>query len=182
MNWFSKAAAATAVLTLVGAGAAYAHRDWYRDWHRSDRGSPMMDRMGGPMGGRMLDRLCASKDPITGERMAARLSDRLNLTDSQKPALKDLQDAFAKSLTDAKTLCDPKPDMSTITGRVAFAQKRFSVMAAGLANVQPKLDAFYAALDDKQKERFNHMGPGGDRHGGGDRWRERRDGRDGSDD
>jgi LTXXQ motif family protein len=172
MNWLSKTAAATAVLTLVGAGAAYAHRDWYRDWHRGDRGGPMMG--GGRMGGRMLDRLCGSKDPITGERIAARLSDRLNLTDTQKPALKDLQEAFAKSMTDAKTLCDPKPDLSTVTGRVAFAQKRFSVMAAGLANVQPKLDAFYAALDDKQKEHFNHMGPGGHHDGGDDRWRDRR--------
>jgi hypothetical protein len=172
MNWLSKAAAAAALLSVVGAGAAYAHRDWYRDGHRGDRFGPM-DRMGGgPMGGRMLERLCSSKDPITGDRIATRLSDRLNLTDNQKPALKDLQEAFAKSMTDAKSLCDQKPDLSTVTGRVAFAQKRLSVMAAGLANVQPKLEAFYAALDDKQKERFNHMGPGGHRHE--DRWRDRR--------
>jgi hypothetical protein len=170
MNFVAKTAAAVTVLATVGAGAAYAHRDWHRG---GDRGGPMGMMAGGPMGGRMLERLCASKDPITGERIAARLSDRLNITESQKPALKDLQDAFAKSMTDAKSLCNEKPDLATVTGRVAFTQKRLTVMAAGLANVQPKLDAFYAVLDDKQKDTFNHMGPRGHRHDRGG-WRDHR--------
>jgi hypothetical protein len=163
MNTLSKAAVVTTLLAIVGAGAAYAQRDWHRGWEGGR----------GPMGGRMLARLCASNDPITGDRFASRLTERLQVTDNQKPALKDLQDAFAKSMTDAKSLCSEKPDFSTITGRIAFAQKRLSVMAASLATVQPKLEAFYATLDDKQKEEFNHMRPFGHRHRGWDGgWRE----------
>jgi hypothetical protein len=167
MNSLSKAAVVTALLATAGAGAAYAQHEWHHGWEGGR----------GPMGGRMLARLCAAQDPITGERFAARLSEHLQVTDTQKPALKDLQEAFAKSMTDAKALCGEKPDLSTITGRIAFAQKRLSVMAAGLANVQPKLEAFYATLDDKQKDEFNHMGhrhhhgwEGGWREWHGNRW------------
>jgi hypothetical protein len=172
MNLFAKTAVAAALLASIGAGAAYAHRDW----HRGDRDGMMgQGPMGGPMGGPMMARLCTAKDPITGDRLAARISERLQITDSQKPALKDLQEAFAKSMTDAKALCDEKPDFSTITGRVAFAQKRLSVMAAGLANVRPKLEAFYASLDDNQKDKFNHMGPmGRHRRDGDGRWMDHR--------
>jgi hypothetical protein len=125
----------------IGAGVAYA---------RHEAEGPQ-DRMA---------RMCA-RPPMTGERMAERLTHRLHLTDAQKPALKDLQDAFAKSMADVHALCDGKPDFATLPGRVAFAQKRMAAMASGLAAVQPKLEAFYAGLDQGQKDKMNEMGPMG---------------------
>ena len=59
--------------------------------------------------------------PAAGERLAS----RLNLTDAQKSALKDMTDAFASANASAKkSLCSDKPDLSTMPGRAAFAGNR----------------------------------------------------------
>jgi LTXXQ motif family protein len=155
MTLIGRVIAVAALMVTIGAGAAYAQMF---NWHSGDE-------MGLPM---MMRRFCESDQPITGERIAEHLSNRLRLTDAQKPALKELQEAFAKSMADAKALCDQTPDFATIPGRIAFAQKRMAAMAAGLSTIQPKLEAFYTALDDKQKEAFNEMGPMGRRHHGWD--------------
>jgi hypothetical protein len=82
-----------------------------------------------------------------------RLAKRLNLTDAQKASLKDLQDASAASAASAKTaLCDAKPDLTTAPGRIAFSEKMAQAQVDGIKAIQPKLDAFYATLDDKQKK------------------------------
>src|SRR6516165_5953671 len=50
-----------------------------------------------------------------------RLARRLNLTDPQKAALKDLTDGSASADASAKkSLCADKPDLSTAPGRMAF--------------------------------------------------------------
>ncbi|SEC53962.1 LTXXQ motif family protein [Rhizobiales bacterium GAS188] len=130
----------------------------------------------GPQGGRgfrSIERLCATDQQWTTERMGERLSGRLNLTEQQKPALKALQDAIAKAKGDAKTvLCGSKPDLSTLPARMAFAQKRLQARLDGMRSVQPKLEAFYAALTADQQAEFNdlwHRGRGGD---GERRWRD----------
>src|SRR3974390_1838506 len=93
--------------------------------------------------------------PAAGERLAR----RLNLTDVQKSALKDMTDAFASANASAmKSLCSDKPDLSTTPGRMAFAEKMAEVRLAGLKAVEPKLQAFYDTLDARQKRAFD---PGG---------------------
>src|SRR5580704_3868319 len=68
-----------------------------------------------PRGFRMIARLCAVDQQWTTQRMGERLSRRLNLTEQQKPALKDLQDAIVKAKSDAKAaLCGSPPDLSTL--------------------------------------------------------------------
>jgi hypothetical protein len=88
-----------------------------------------------------------------------RLARRLNLTDPQKAALKDLTDSSASADASAKkSLCADKPDLSTTLGRMAFAEKMAEIRLAGLKAVEPKLQAFYDSLDPKQKKAFDTGG------------------------
>ena len=106
---------------------------------------------------RMFRAICSSK-----ARPAAnidRLARRLNLTDPQKAALKDFNDASASADASAKkSLCADKPDLSTTTGRMAFAEQMTDVRLAGLKAIKPKLQAFYDSLDAKQKKAFDTGG------------------------
>jgi hypothetical protein len=105
----------------------------------------------------MIRATCSSK--ATPVANTDRLAKRLNLTDPQKAALKDLSDASASADASAKTsLCADKPDFSTTPGRMAFAEKMAETRLAGLKGVEPKLQAFYDGLDAKQKKAFDTGG------------------------
>jgi Spy/CpxP family protein refolding chaperone len=105
---------------------------------------------------RMTTAICSSKaTPANTDRLAR----RLNLTDPQKAALKDLTDASASADASAKKLlCADKPDLSTTLGRMAFNEKMAETRLAGLKAVEPKLQAFYDSLDAKQKKAFDTGG------------------------
>ena len=106
---------------------------------------------------RMIKEICSSEPtPTTNtDRMARRLS----LTDPQKAALKDLISASASAIASAKaSLCAAKPDLSTTPGLVAFAEKTAEAKVASLKAVEPKLQAFYDSLDEKQKKAFDTGG------------------------
>ena len=105
----------------------------------------------------MVRAICSSK--ATPAADTDRLAKRLNLTDPQKVALKDLSDASASADASAKTsLCADEPDFSTTPGRMAFAEKMAETRLAGLKGVEPKLQAFYDSLDAKQKKAFDTGG------------------------
>jgi len=166
MQTFTKILLTGVVLATVGAGAAVARMGGHGGPGEGGLG-PMM---GGPGMARMHEKMCASdaKTP-DGSKMAALLTKKLNLTDAQKPALADLQAAFAKSHADSRTaLCAEKPDFTTVPGRMGFGLKAAEIRLNGAKLVQPKLEAFYNALTDDQKKAFNEMHRGkGDREGGG---------------
>jgi len=106
---------------------------------------------------RMIRAICSSK--ATPADNTDRLAKRLNLTDPQKEALKDLTDASASAAASAKTaLCADKPDLSTTPGRMTFSEKMAETRLAALKAVQPKLQAFYDSLDAKQKKAFDTGG------------------------
>jgi LTXXQ motif family protein len=106
---------------------------------------------------KLIRAVCSSKE--TSPANTDRLAKRLNLTDPQKAALKDLAEASATADTTAKTsLCADKPDLSTTPGRMAFAEKMAETKLAGLKAVEPKLQAFYDSLDGKQKKAFDTGG------------------------
>ena len=93
--------------------------------------------------------------PAASERLAG----RLDLTDSEKSALKDMTDAFASANASAKkSLCIDKPDFSPTPGRMAFAERMAEIRLAGLKAVEPKLQAFYDTLDARQKRAFDTGG------------------------
>ena len=104
----------------------------------------------------MVRAVCSREaTPAAGERLAR----RLNLTDVQKSALKDMTDAFASANASAKkSLCTDKPDLSTTPGRMAFAEKMAEIRLAGLKAIEPKLQAFYDTLDARQKRAFDTGG------------------------
>ena len=85
----------------------------------------------------MISAVCSRQaTSAAGERLAR----RLNLSDSQKSALKDLTDAFASADASAKkSLCTDKPDLSTTPGRMAFAEKMAEIRLAGVKAIEPKL-------------------------------------------
>jgi hypothetical protein len=104
----------------------------------------------------MVRAVCSREaSPAAGERLA----ERLNLTDVQKSALRDMTDAFASANASAKkSLCTDKPDLSTTPGRMAFAERMAEVRLAGLKAIEPKLEAFYDTLDARQKRAFDTGG------------------------
>jgi hypothetical protein len=105
----------------------------------------------------MIRAICSSK--ATPAANTDRLAKRLNLTDPQKAALKDLTDASTSADASAKTtLCGDKLDFSTTPGRMEFAEKMAEIRLAGLKAVEPKLQAFYDSLDAKQKRAFDTGG------------------------
>jgi hypothetical protein len=150
MKTLIKALFAAVPVVAICAGFAFAQM-----------GPEHMNREGGGMfmrGNAMLGRLCnPTTPPFPADKVAARLTETLKLTDTQKPALKDLTDSIGKAINDTKSLCQEKPDMTSLPGRAAFAAKRMNVVAAAITSVQPKLEAFYNTLDDKQKAEFNEM-------------------------
>jgi LTXXQ motif family protein len=106
---------------------------------------------------KMIGAMCSSK--VTGAANTDRLARRLDLTDPQKAALRDLTDASTSADAAAKmSLCADKPDLSTAPGRMAFAEKMADSKLAGLKAVEPKLQVFYDSLDPKQKKAFDTGG------------------------
>ena len=66
--------------------------------------------------------------------------------------LKGWQDARQKAREEARAaLCSPKPDLSTFMGRLDWRGKRLETQLATYKAERPKLEAFYASLDDRQK-------------------------------
>jgi len=106
---------------------------------------------------KMIEGLCSGKAPA-GDNVD-RLAKRLSLSDAQKASLKDLEDASAASAASARTaLCSAKPDLATAPGRIAFGEKMAQAQLDGMKAIEPKLQAFYATLDDKQKHAFDTGG------------------------
>jgi LTXXQ motif family protein len=138
--------AGAAVIAAAGVGAAYA-----------DRAGIGPFAHGGPAA--RFQHFCATDVSYVSGRVVNHLTEQLKLTDPQKASLKDLQDTFVKAATDAKALCSESPDLGTVVGRLAFAEKRTETMLTLMKTVQPKLEAFYTSLDDTQRATFNQMEP-----------------------
>lgn len=106
---------------------------------------------------KMIEGMCNSKAAPGDD--SDRLAKRLNLTDAQKAALKDFVDASAAGFASTKTaVCETKPDLATAPGRLAFNEKMMQAQLDGLKAIEPKLQAFYDSLDDKQKHAFDTGG------------------------
>lgn len=90
-----------------------------------------------------------------------RISEVVQPTAAQRPALEELRAASAKAIDMLKSAC-PKDLPSTPTGRLAAMQSRLEVMLAAVQTVRPALERFYQSLSDEQKARFNAIAPGDD--------------------
>jgi Spy/CpxP family protein refolding chaperone len=119
--------------------------------------APQAEAQSGWLASRMVQGMCNSKAAPGDD--SDRLAKRLNLTDAQKAALKEFMDASAASFTSTKSaVCETKPDLATAPGRFAFNEKVMQAQLDGLKAIEPKLQAFYDTLDDKQKKAFDSGG------------------------
>src|SRR5439155_27014257 len=87
-----------------------------------------------------------------------RISEVVEPTDAQRPALDELQSASAKAIEVLRSGC-PKDLPSIPTGRLAAMESRLQVMLAAVQTVRPAVEGFYQSLNDEQKARFNTIAP-----------------------
>jgi hypothetical protein len=88
-----------------------------------------------------------------------RISEIVQPTDAQRPALDELRAASAKAIDILKAGC-PTDLPSTPTGRLAAMESRLQVMLQAVQTVRPPLERFYQSLTDEQRARFNAVSPG----------------------
>jgi LTXXQ motif family protein len=89
-----------------------------------------------------------------------RISEVVQPTEAQRPALDELRAASQKAIDILKAGC-PNDLPSTPTGRLAAMESRVKVMLQAVQIVRPPLERFYQLLSDEQKARLNAVSPGG---------------------
>jgi LTXXQ motif family protein len=83
-----------------------------------------------------------------------RISELVQPTATQRPALDELRAANAKAIEMLKAGC-PNDLPSIPTGRLAAMESRLQAMLGAVQTVRPALERFYQSLSDEQKARFN---------------------------
>ncbi len=100
-----------------------------------------------------------------------RISEIVQPTDAQRPALDDLRAASAKAIDILNAGC-PTDLPSTPTGRLAAMESRLQVMLQAVQTVRSPLERFYQSLTDEQKARFNAVAPRSDTAAAGEHQRD----------
>jgi len=92
----------------------------------------------------------------------AEIERKLDLSDEQKRLLGDVRNAAKQAASDFKTSC-PSASAFPLTppGRLGAMTARLDATVRAVQDVRPALEAFYNSLSDEQKERFNEIGPKG---------------------
>ena len=108
--------------------------------------------------GRRAAEVCSTQAPELTDWPIERISEVVQPTDAQRPALDELRAASAKAIEMLQFAC-PKDLPSIPTGRLAAMESRLQVMLAAVQTVRPALERFYQSLSDEQKARFNAVAP-----------------------
>jgi LTXXQ motif family protein len=103
--------------------------------------------------------VCSGTSDLT-EWPIARISEVVQPTEVQRPALDELRGASQQAMDLLKAGC-PNDLPSTPTGRLAAMESRVKVMLQAVQMVRPPLERFYQLLSDEQKARLNALSPGG---------------------
>jgi len=82
---------------------------------------------------------------------------RLHPNDTQRAALKALQDANARAVDILNNACQPQ-DATTLPIRLDAVDGRLGVMQQAVYLVSAALEGFYATLSDEQKAQFEAIG------------------------
>ncbi len=109
---------------------------------------------------RDLTKLCSERAAGIADLPIDRIAQALRPTAAQQSLLDELRDASAKAADGLRADC-PTDQALTPTGRTEAMEKRLEAMLAAVKTVQPALTAFYGALNDEQKARFNTLGSSG---------------------
>lgn len=99
---------------------------------------------------------CSPAQPAALQWPAAEIEARLQLNDTQRAALKVLQDANARAI-DILNACPPK-DTTTPPARLDAVDARLDAMQQAVYLVSAALADFYASLNDEQRMQFEAIG------------------------
>src|SRR6266498_5791655 len=119
-------------------------RDWSSDVCSSDLYGAGSGRYAattnGP--GRRAVEVCSNQAPELTDWPIERISEGVQPTDAQRPALDELKAASVKAIEMLQSAC-PKDLPSIPTGRLAAMESRLQVMLAAVQTVRPALERFY---------------------------------------
>jgi LTXXQ motif family protein len=100
---------------------------------------------------------CGAAQPAALQWPADEIETRLHPNDTQRAALKLLQDANARAADILNGECQPK-DAITPPARLDAADGRLDAMQQAVYLVSAALEGFYATLSDEQKAQFEAIG------------------------
>jgi len=100
---------------------------------------------------------CGAAQPAALQWPADEIEARLHPNDTQRAALKVLQDANARAADILNAGCQPK-DATTPPARLDAVDGRLEAMQRAVYLVSAALEGFYATLSDEQKAQFETIG------------------------
>jgi LTXXQ motif family protein len=100
---------------------------------------------------------CGAAQPAALQWPADEIEARLHPNDTQRAALKVLQDANARAADILNAGCQPK-DATTPPARLDAVDGRLEAMQRAVNLVSAALEGFYATLSDEQKTQFEAIG------------------------
>jgi hypothetical protein len=106
---------------------------------------------------RSLGESCGAAQSGTFEWPTSEIEDRLHPNDTQRVALKALQNAGSKAADMLKAACQPD-EPATPPARLAAIGRRLDTMLEAVKLVRAALEDFYATLSDEQKAQFEAIG------------------------
>jgi LTXXQ motif family protein len=101
---------------------------------------------------------CGAAQAATVAWPAEEIEARVRPNDTQRGALKALQDASSRAAETLKAACQPA-DLMTAVARLDAVAKRLDAMLQAVKSVRTALEDFYATLNDEQKAQFEAIGP-----------------------
>ena len=121
--------------------------------------SPRIDAGRPPQTGprKRLPKVAARRKPAVLQWPADEIEARLRPNDTQRAALKVLQDANARAVDILTAECQPK-DAITPSARLDAVDVRLADMQQAVYLVSAALEGFYATLSDEQKAQFEAIG------------------------
>ena len=109
-------------------------------------------------GQRGLTQVCSQRASGIASLPLDRIDRVVEPDETQRSALKKLQDATAEAANLLNSEC-PIDHALTVVGRQQAMEQRLDAMRRAVETVRPALERFYGSLSDEQKERFNRLSP-----------------------
>jgi LTXXQ motif family protein len=148
----------TAIALVLTSAVATAQPGPRGSWFDGSGWGPGMMMGPGMMGGGGFNFMCNPRAARFAEWRIARIEAAVRPTDTQRGALDELRTASSKAAETISAACTTDfPAKST--ERLQAMEKRVEAMLQAIKTVRPAFEAFYAALDDRQKARLDDIGP-----------------------
>lgn len=116
------------------------------------------DKNAAPQSASDLATLCAPQSADLVKLPEQRIDQVIAPNSRQQEAFAALKSASESAAAQLQAGC-PSALPATPVARLDTIKARLTAMAAAMTTVRPRLEAFYAALDDDQKARFNTLAP-----------------------